>query len=77
MVTCTSIQEHRDEEQVNEATSQLDNITSLLPSLVHHVGDTRDVPHLEMLPAPMRWDRVEVIRTEITLSEYPFSLQTL
>ncbi len=69
MITCTGIQEDGDEEEVDEATSQLSTITSLVLPLLHYVGDTRYIPDLEMLPAPMRGDHMEVIRTEITLVE--------
>ena len=69
MITCAGIQENRDEEEVDEATSQLKTITSLLLPLFHYVGDTRHIPDLEVLPAPMRRNRMEVVRTEITLDD--------
>lgn len=68
-ITCTGIQEDGDEEEVDEATSQLGIIASLVLPLLYRVGDTRYIPDLEMLPAPMRGDHMEVIRTEITLAE--------
>lgn len=69
IVTCTGIQKYGDKEEVDEATSLLSTVTSLVLPLLHNVGDTRYIPNLEMLPAPMRGDHMEVIRTKITLAE--------
>lgn len=66
-ITCTGIQEDRDEEEVDEAASQLSSITPLALPLLYYVGDARHIADLEMLPASMRGDLVEVIRAEITL----------
>lgn len=66
-ITRTGIQEHRDEEEVDEAASQLSTITPLGLPLLHYVGDARYIPDLEMLPAPMRRYFMEVVRAEITL----------
>lgn len=69
MITRTGIQEDGDEEEVDEATSQLSIVASFAFPLLHYVGNTRYIPDLEMLPAPMRGDCMELIRTEITLVE--------
>lgn len=53
MITCTGTQEDGDEEEIDEATSQLSTITSLVLPFFNYVSDTRYIPDLEMLPAPM------------------------
>lgn len=67
LIACTGIQENGDEEEVDETASQLSIITSFILPLLHYIGDTRYIADLKMLPTPMRRDRKEVIRTEITL----------
>ncbi len=67
MITCTGIQEHGDEEQVDQAASDLKIVTSLLVPLLHQGCDARNPADLEMLPTAMRGDCVKLVWTEVPL----------
>ena len=66
MVTSACVQEHRDEEEVDEATSDLDFFCTF--PLLDQIGNSRYVSDLKMLPATMRWYGIEFVRAEISLS---------
>lgn len=67
MIPCTGIQKDGNEEQIDEATSHLGVITAFLLPLAQQVCDARYVSDFKMLPAPMRRNSVELVRTEIPL----------
>lgn len=74
MIACTRVQKNRNEEQVDKAASHLGVIAAFVLPLAHQVRDARYAPDFEMLPAPMRRNSMEPVRTEIPLPEDTFSL---
>lgn len=69
MITSTSIQKHRDKEQIDEAASEFQVISPGSLPRVNHVLNTRHIADVEMLPAAVGWDGVIFVRPKITLSE--------
>lgn len=69
MIACTSIQQDRDEEEVDQATGQLGVVTPILLPLFQCISDARDAAGLEVLPAAVGRDGVEAVGAVVTLSE--------
>lgn len=74
MITSASVQEHRNEEEINQATCNFFVVSSIGLPLIDYISDTRHIPDFEMLPSTMRWNRIEFVRTIVTLMVEKVSL---
>lgn len=67
VIASTSIQKHRDKEQIDEATGEFQVIGPGSLPRVNHVLDTRHIADVEMLPAAVGWNGVIFVRPKIAL----------
>ena len=75
MVACSSIQQDRHEEEIDQTTRGLQIIASLLFPLVEQAGNTGYIADFKVLPAPMRGNRMELVWPKIALAPNTMSLQ--
>jgi hypothetical protein len=67
MIPRTSIQQHRNEEQIDQSTRDFHVVGSVRFPFADKIGYARDVADFEVLPSAVRGDRVEVVGAEIPL----------
>jgi hypothetical protein len=71
MVARTSVQEHRNEEQINQSASYLCIVAFLCFPLTYEISNAGYIANFEMLPSSVRRNGVELIGTEVTLVGLP------
>jgi len=77
LIPCTSIQKHRNKEQVDQTTSSFKIITPLLLPVFNRFRDTGFPSDLEMLPSSMGRDSIVFVGTKVALAISAYILVSL
>lgn len=68
VIASTGIKEHGNKEQIDQATSKFQVISSGALPLINHALDAWHIADLEVLPTTVGWDRVIFVGPKITLA---------
>lgn len=68
MVSSASIQQHRNEEEIDQAPRNFQVIAITFLPLIEKISNARSAADFKVLPAAVRWDGVKFVWAKVALS---------
>jgi hypothetical protein len=67
MISSASIQQHRNEKKINEATRSFQVIAAIFLPLIEKTRNAGNAADFKVLPAAVRWNGVEFVWAKVAL----------
>jgi hypothetical protein len=67
MISSASIQQHRNEEKIDQATRSFQVIAAIFLPLIEKISNAGNAADFKVLPAAVRWNGVEFVWAKVAL----------